>query len=48
VFVAAVFLSIAFRSPVALALTLLCGLVYLFPYLAVFLLFAAVVFSFAH
>jgi len=48
VFVVAVLLSRAFRSPVALALTLACGLVYLFPYLAALLLFAAVVFSIAH
>ena len=48
VFVVAVFLSLAFRSPVALALTLVCGLAYLFPYLAALLLFAAVAFAVAH
>lgn len=48
VFALAAFLAVAFRSPVALALTLACGLAYLFPYLAALLLFAAVAFAIAH
>ena len=46
VFVVAVVLSIAFRSPVALVLTLVCGLTYLYPYLVVLLFVAAVLFAF--
>jgi len=37
VFALAAFLAVAFRSPAALALTLACGLAYLFPYLAALL-----------
>ncbi len=44
-FVAAALLSIAFRSPAALALTAACGLAYLYPYLALSLFAAAVLFA---
>ena len=45
-FLLAALLSVAFRSPVALALTLVGGLAYLFPYLAALLLAAALLFAF--
>ena len=48
VFVLAVLLSIAFRSPVALALALVCGLTYLYPYLVALLFAAAVLFALNH
>ncbi len=48
VFVVAVFLSIAFRSPAALVLTMVCGLTYLYPYLVVLLFVAAVLFALNH
>lgn len=47
-FAAAALLSVAFRSPAALALTAACGLAYLYPYLALSLFAAAVLLALTH